>query len=84
MSEYSGNLRLGCASEVSERPYVVNPLTVAYRKSGHLRLVLDCRHINPHLMKFKHKYEETPVARELFKNHEFLFTYRNDPKFSDR
>ena len=35
-------------------------------------------------MKFKHKYEETPVVRELFKNHEFLFTYRNDPKFSDR
>ena len=28
--------------------HVINPLTVAYNKSGKPRLVLDCRHINPH------------------------------------
>ena len=74
-SEIQSLLKLKCVSEVSETPYVVNPLTVAYGKSGKPRLVLDCRHINPHLMKFKHKYEDTKVARELFKNNEFLFTY---------
>ena len=74
-SEILSLLKLGCVSEVSERPYVNNPLTVAYGKSGKPRLVLDCRHINPHLMKFKHKYEDTSVARQLFKNHAFLFTY---------
>ena len=74
-SEIQSLLKLKCISEVSQTPYVVNPLTVAYGKSGKPRLVLDCRHINPHLMKFKHKYEDTKVARELFKNNEFLFTY---------
>ena len=68
-------LKLKCISKVAEKPSVVNPLTVAYGKSGKARLVLDCRHINPHLMKFKHKYEDTSVARNLFKDHEFLFTY---------
>ena len=68
-------LKLKCISQVVEKPSVVNPLTVAYGKSGKARLVLDCRHINPHLMKFKHKYEDTSVARNLFKDHEFLFTY---------
>ena len=74
-SEIENLLKLNCVSEVSETPYVVNPLTVAYGKSGKPRLVLDCRHINPHLMKFKHKYEDTKVARQLFKNNEFLLRY---------
>ena len=74
-NEIQSLLKLKCISEVSQTPYVVNPLTVAYGKSGKPRLVLDCRHINPHLMKFKHKYEDTKVARELFKTNEFHFTY---------
>ena len=73
--EIQNLLKLKCVSEVSQAPHVVNPLTVAYGKSGKPRLVLDCRHINPHLMKFKHKYEDTNVARQLFGNNEFLFTY---------
>ena len=68
-------LKLKCISQVTEKPSVVNLLTVAYAKSGKARLILDCRHINPHLMKFKHKHEDTSVARDLFKDHEFLFTY---------
>jgi hypothetical protein len=38
----------GCISRVELKPHVVNPLTVAGNKTK-LRLVLDCRHINPHL-----------------------------------
>jgi hypothetical protein len=44
---------------------VVNPLTLAGNKAK-LRLVLDCRHINPHLYQFKYKYEDATVARQMF------------------
>ncbi|XP_076116600.1 uncharacterized protein LOC143084068 [Mytilus galloprovincialis] len=63
-----------CISEVKERPFVVNPLTVAYNKNKP-RLVLDCRHLNPHLFKFRFKYEDTENARDLFKKGDFLFSY---------
>lgn len=40
-----------------------------------LRLVLDARHINPHLYKFKHKYEDATTARQLFNRGDFIFSY---------
>jgi hypothetical protein len=43
----------------------VSPVTVAHNKGSKLRLVLDARHINPHLYKFKHKYEDAVTARQL-------------------
>ena len=43
----------GCISCVTFIPKVVNPLTVAYNRKGKPRLVLDFRHVNPHLHKFK-------------------------------
>ncbi|XP_063433322.1 uncharacterized protein LOC134715214 isoform X1 [Mytilus trossulus] len=58
-------LSKGCISEVFVKPKVVNPLTVAGNKAK-LRLVLDCRHINPHLYQFRYKYEDATVARKLF------------------
>lgn len=48
-------------SQVTERSHVVNPLTV-----GKPRLVLDYRHINPHLARFRSKYEGVPTALEIF------------------
>ena len=56
-------------------PRVVNPLTVAQNKSGKLRLVLDCRHINKHLFQFKFKYENSEIAKVLFGEGDFLFTF---------
>ena len=53
---------------------LVNPLTVAGNKAK-LRLVLDCRHINPHLYQFKYKYEYATVARQMFYKGDFLFSY---------
>jgi hypothetical protein len=41
-SEINSLLTKEIISEVDEVPYVVNPLTVAYGKSGKPRLVLDC------------------------------------------
>lgn len=46
----------GCIQEVKDKPKVVNPLKVANGKAKQ-RLVLDARHVNPHLFKYKHKYE---------------------------
>lgn len=65
----------GCISEVSYIPDVVNPLTVAYNRSGKARLVLDARHINPHLFKFRYKYEDAATARQIFDTGDFLFTF---------
>ena len=65
----------GVIQEVQERPYVVNPLTVAFSRSGKPRLVLDCRHINPHLHLFKVKFEDIREAEALFLPGSFVFTY---------
>ena len=57
----------GCISETSTMPHVVNPLTVASNKSDKLRLVLDCRHINPCLRQVKFQYEDVSVATQMIK-----------------
>ena len=63
----------GCIQEVESRPAVVNPLTVATNKSGKKRL--DCRHLNDCLAKFKFKYEDATVARQLFDRDTHLFSW---------
>ena len=54
---------------------MVNLLTVAYNKAGKPRLVLDCRHINPHLHKFRLKYEDIKIAESMFEKGAYLFTF---------
>jgi hypothetical protein len=73
-SEIDSLLSKGCISEVIDKPLVVNPLTVSCNKNKK-RLVLDARHINPHMCKFKCKYEGSSVGRQMFKVGDFLFTY---------
>ena len=68
-------LRKGVISEGEQKPTVVNPLMVAYNKIGKLRLVLDCRHINEYLHKFRFRYEDIRIAEEIFENGSFLLTY---------
>lgn len=60
--ELQNLLKKGCVSKVDNIPEVVNPLTVAKSRNGKSRLVRDCRHINPHLHKFKYRYEDALVA----------------------
>lgn len=66
MEEISSLLRKVCITEVFEKPHVISPSTVAGNKDKP-RLVLDCRHINPHLYKFKFKYEDYTVAKDTFR-----------------
>ena len=56
-------------------PHVVNPLTVALNKNGKKRLMLDCRHIDPDLFKFKCSFENHAIARQMFRRGDYLFTF---------
>lgn len=68
-------LKKGCISEVSCKPKVVNSLTVAGNKASKLRLVLDARHVNPHLFKYKHQYEDAKVAKCMFTAEDYIFSF---------
>ena len=73
--EIQSLLEKGCVVEVSEKPFVVNPLTVAYNRHGKPRLVLDCRHINHLLCTYKFKYEDVSFVRQLLKKGDFAFVF---------
>ena len=73
--EIQALLTKGVISEVKEKPKVINPLTVAYNRSGKPRLVLDCRHINPCIHLFKVKFEDIKTAVEMFEPNSFLYTF---------
>ncbi|MEW8545049.1 MAG: reverse transcriptase domain-containing protein [Candidatus Thiodiazotropha sp.] len=75
VEEIGSLLKKGVISECKTQPLVINPLTVAYSKTGKPRMVLDCRHINPHLHKFKFKYEDIKVAESMFEKGAYLFTF---------
>jgi len=68
-------LQKGCISEVTEIPHVVNPLTVAYGKSGKPRLVLDCRHLNVDLFKYKCCFEDQSVAKTMFSKGDYMLSF---------
>lgn len=75
INEIEKLLNKGCISRVYRKPHVVNPLTVASNKGSTLRLVLDASHINPHIVRYKHKYEDAKTARQLFEQGDFIFSY---------
>ena len=68
-------LKKGVVSNVLTKTLVVNPLTVTYNRVGKLRLVLDCRHINPFLHVFKIKYDDIKLAEIIFDESRFIFTF---------
>lgn len=70
-------LTLGSISDVHPQPCVVNPLTVANNRSGKPRLVLNCRHIIPCLPKFRFKYEDVSVARDILSVGGSYFFFRS-------
>ena len=60
---------------VDSQPWVVNPLSVSVRDDGKKRLVLDLRHVNPHLNKYKFKCEDVTVAQQLLGEGYYLYTF---------
>lgn len=63
----------GCVVEHSEPPYCVNPLTVAEGKK--LRLVIDLRLVNCHLVRFKFKYEDLRSLSQVIQEGHWFFTW---------
>lgn len=74
-SEIEKLLDKGCISIVTQMPTVVNPLTVAFSRSGKARLVLDCRHINECIHQFKFKFEDGSVAKHIFEKGDYLYKF---------
>lgn len=57
-SEIQKLIDKGCVTEVKNVPFVVNPLTLAFNKTGKPRLVFDCRHINSCIHDFVFRMED--------------------------
>ena len=68
---------LACQSitTVGTPPLVVNPLSVATRNSDEKRLVLDLRHVNPHLHRQKFKCDDVDTALFMLSPGDFLLTF---------
>ena len=56
----------GLVVECTERPIVVNPLTVSIQNNGKNRLILDLRHVNHHLWKCSVKFEDIRTAMQSY------------------
>lgn len=64
-----------CIDIVDSQPWVVNPLSVSARDDGKKRLVLDLRHVNTHLYKYKFKCEDVVIAKQLLGEGYYLYTF---------
>ena len=64
-----------CITEVFVPPAVVNPLSLSIQNSGKKRLILDLRHVNQYLFKFKFRCEDVSIAREVLSPGDFTFSF---------
>ena len=62
-----------CIVEHSAPPFCVNPSSVAEGKK--LRLVIDLRHVNSFLVRFKFKYEDLRSLSEVLEEGHWFFTW---------
>jgi len=64
-----------CVSIVDSQPWVVNPLSVSVRNNEKKRLVLDLRHVNSYLYKYKFKCEDITTVQQLLGESYYLYTF---------
>ena len=64
-----------CISIVHSQPWVVNPLTVSIWAEGKKYLVLDLRHVSPHLFKYKSQCKDISTAPQLLGEGYYLYTF---------
>ena len=74
LEEIQKLLDTGRIVETKVIPYVVNPLTVSEGKDKK-RLILDCRHINPHIFKEKCKFDDWKVMLEFVEQGGYMFKF---------
>ena len=65
----------GLVVECTDKPFVVNPLTVSVQNSGKKRLILDLRHVNLHLWKTTVKFEDIRTAMQFIDTGSYCFKY---------
>jgi hypothetical protein len=65
----------GCIVEVTDIPFVVNPLTVSISEKGKQRLVLDLRHVNEYVLKEKIKFEGINEAKNYAKKGYYMIKF---------
>ena len=63
----------GCIVEHSVPPFCVKPLSVTEGKK--LRLVIDLRHVNSFLVRFKFKYEDLRSLSQVLEEGHWFFTW---------
>ena len=54
-----------CIEQITEKPFIINPLTVTVQSSGNKRLILDLRRVNKFIYKQKFKCEDVKAAMQL-------------------
>lgn len=59
-------LKVGSIVECPFPPVVVNPLSISFQFSGKKRLILDLRHVNFFVKKFKIKFEDAKSFLQCF------------------
>lgn len=74
-SALSDLLQNDFAMEVKQKPFCVNPLSVSVNSSGKERLILDLRHVNKHIHKFKVKFEGHCQALDFCKQGNMMFKF---------
>ena len=67
-------LRTGRIIETEKVPFVVNPLSVSFRNEKK-RLILDCRHINPHIFKERVKFDDWKVMLQFVEQNGYMFNF---------
>ena len=73
-SEIENCLKKSYITETDHIPFCCNPLTVA-ENNKKLRLVLDLRHVNPHLKKSKFRYEDLDTVTDILQPNDFFTTF---------
>jgi hypothetical protein len=64
-----------CDKRVPFKPYIVNPLSVAFNKSVKPRLILDLSFLNKNVRKDKFKFEDWKIAIQYFAKDQFLYKF---------
>ena len=70
--ELQRQVKAGILSEVSDRPYIVNPISCVFTNKW--RLVVDCRLLNPYVTKRKIKLEDLSCVPAIVSKNDYMYT----------
>ena len=71
--ELQRQVKAGILSEVSVRPHIVNPISCVFTNKW--RLVVDCRLLNPYVVKRKIKSDDLSCIPAIASQNDFMSTY---------